>query len=130
VSSQAEKITKFEAACADLEREKESVTTIYRRLSEKHKMFTEKAEREKAELVQAHASEVAKLQGDLDLETRSYTEYHQIVLHWLHELHETVASSFNEVQAWCLPFPDRGTKIEEMIEWVAGEVKTVPDTVW
>jgi hypothetical protein len=42
VSSQAEKITKFEAACANLECEKESVTTIYRRLSEKHKMFTEK----------------------------------------------------------------------------------------
>jgi hypothetical protein len=40
-----------------------------------------------------------------------------------------VASSFNEVQVWCLPFPGKGAKVEEMIEWVVGEVKMVPDTV-
>jgi hypothetical protein len=31
---------------------------------------------------------------------------------------------------WCFPFPGKGTKIEEMIDWVAGEVNTVPGTVW
>jgi hypothetical protein len=41
-----------------------------------------------------------------------------------------VALSFNEVQACCLPFPSRGVKVEEMIEWVAEEVKTASDTVW
>jgi hypothetical protein len=29
-----------------------------------------------------------------------------------------------------LSFPSRGVKVEEMIKWVAKEVKTVPDTVW
>jgi hypothetical protein len=29
-----------------------------------------------------------------------------------------------------LPFPDRGAKVEEIIGWVVGEVKVVPDTVW
>jgi hypothetical protein len=29
-----------------------------------------------------------------------------------------------------LPFPDRGAKVEEIIDWVVGEVKVVPDTVW
>jgi pyruvoyl-dependent arginine decarboxylase (PvlArgDC) len=69
--SQAKKITELEAACADLKREKEHNCW----LSEKHKVFTEKAEREKTELVETHAAEVAKLRGYLDLETRSYTEY-------------------------------------------------------
>jgi hypothetical protein len=85
-------------------------------------MFTEKAEREKTEL--------ARLRGDLDLETRSYTEYHLDVHCRLHELHEVVASSFGEVKARCFPFPARGTKIEEMIHWVVREVKTMSDTVW
>jgi hypothetical protein len=40
-----------------------------------------------------------------------------------------VASYFNEVHAQWLPFPGKGAKVEEMIGWVAGEVKTVPDTV-
>jgi hypothetical protein len=79
-------------------------------------MFTETTEREKMELVETHATELAKLWGDMDLETHSYTEYLQNVHRQLHELHKMVASSFNEVQAWCLPFPR--------------EVKTVPDTVW
>jgi hypothetical protein len=41
-----------------------------------------------------------------------------------------VASSFNKIQARCLPFPGRGAKEEEIIEWVAEEMKTVSDTVW
>jgi hypothetical protein len=49
--------------------------------------------------VKAHAVEVAKLHGDLDLEMHSYTEYRQTVHRRLHKLHETVASSFDEVQA-------------------------------
>jgi hypothetical protein len=64
------------------------------------------------------------------LETRSYTEYHQNVRFRLHELHEAEASSFNEVHTWCLSFPGKGVKVEEMIKWVAREAKTVPDTVW
>jgi hypothetical protein len=41
-----------------------------------------------------------------------------------------VASSFDEVQAQCLPFPDKGAKVEEMIDLVVGEVKAMLDTVW
>jgi hypothetical protein len=67
---------------------------------------------------------------DLDLETHSYTEYRQNVRQWLHELHEVGASSFEEVKVQCLPFPDKGTKVEEMIDWVIEEVKAVPDIVW
>jgi hypothetical protein len=74
--------------------------------------------------------ELAIFRGDLELDTRSYTEYHQNVRCWLHKLHKIVASSFDEVKMQCLPFPDKGVKIEEMINWVAGEVKTLPDTVW
>jgi hypothetical protein len=42
----------------------------------------------------------------------------------LRELHETMASPFDKVKARCLPFLVRGMKVEEMIDWVAGEVKT------
>jgi hypothetical protein len=74
--------------------------------------------------------EFPKLRGDLDLETRSYTEYHQSVGRWLHKLHETMVSLFNEIQVRCLPFPSRGVKMEEMFEWVGEEVKTMLDIVW
>jgi hypothetical protein len=86
-------------AYVDLKREKENVTTGYRRLAAKHDAFVEKVEQEKVKLMEAHMMEVAKLHGDMDLETRSYMEYHQIVRHWLCELHEIVASSFDEIQA-------------------------------
>jgi hypothetical protein len=81
-------------------------------------------------LVEAHAVELAKLRGDLDLEMRSYTEYHQTVSRRLRELHEALASSFDKVKAQCLPFPDKCAKVEEMIDWVVGEVKVVLDIVW
>jgi hypothetical protein len=48
----------------------------------------------------------------------------------LRRLHEAVASSFEEVKAQCLPFPDNGMKVEEMIDWVIEEVKAIPDNVW
>jgi hypothetical protein len=115
-------------ACADLKREKESIAAGYRRLSEK--AFIEKTEQEKMELVEIHATELASLRGDLDLKTRSYMEYRQNVWHQLRELHETVASSFEEVKAQCFPFPGKAAKIEEMIDWVDREVKTMLDTVW
>jgi hypothetical protein len=28
------------------------------------------------------------------------------------------------------PFPDKGVKVEEMIDWVIEEVKAIPDNVW
>jgi hypothetical protein len=80
--------------------------------------------------VEAHAAELAKLHDDLDLQTHSYMEYRQIVHCMLHEFHETVASSFDEVKAQCLPFPSKCVKVEEMINWVFEEVKAVPETVW
>jgi hypothetical protein len=52
----------------------------------------------------------------LDLETHSYIEYHQTVRHRLHELHDEVASLFEEVKVQFLPFPDKGAKVEEMID--------------
>jgi hypothetical protein len=52
------------------------------------------------------------------------------VRHQLDKPNETIASSFEEIKAQCLPFTGKGTKIEEMIDWVAREVKTVSDTVW
>jgi hypothetical protein len=85
-------------------------------LSEKHKALAERAVPDKTKLVEALVVELAKLHGDLDLETRSYTEYHQTMHRRLHELHKTVASSFDEVKAQCLPFPDKGMKVEEMID--------------
>jgi uncharacterized coiled-coil protein SlyX len=97
--SQADKITKLEATCTNLKREKDKVTDSYRRLSEKHKALAERAEQDKTKLPEAHAVELTMLHGDLDQEMRSYTEYHQIVCHLLRELHETVASSFDEVKA-------------------------------
>jgi hypothetical protein len=44
MNSQAEKITLLETAYADLKREKESITTSYQRLLDKHKMFTKNAD--------------------------------------------------------------------------------------
>jgi hypothetical protein len=102
----------------------------YQRLLEKHKALNEKPEQEKDRVAEVHTVDLAKLHADLDLETHSYMEYRQTVHRWLHELHETVASSFDEVKAQCLPFPDKGAKVEEMIDLVALEVKAVPDTIW
>jgi hypothetical protein len=85
-------------------------------LPEKHKSLGEKAEQDMAKLVEAHVTELTKLYIDLDLETWSYIEYCQNVYRQLHELHRTAASSFDEVKVQCLPFPDKGTKVEEMID--------------
>jgi uncharacterized coiled-coil protein SlyX len=113
---QADKITELEATCTNLKREKDKVIDVYQRLSEKHKALAKKAEQNKMKLAEAHAVELAKLRGDLDLETHNYIEYHQTVRCRLHELHETIASSFDEVKVQCLPFSDKGAKVEEMID--------------
>jgi hypothetical protein len=110
--------------------EKDNLHAGYQRLSEKHKALNEKAKQENEKLVEAQAVELTNLCGDLDLETYGYTKYHQTVRRRLHKLHEMVASSFDEVKAQCLPFPGKGEKVEEMIDWVTGEVKAVLDTVW
>jgi hypothetical protein len=46
-----------------------NVIAGYRRLSEKHKRLEEKAEREKAEAVEAHTSQLARLNEELAKET-------------------------------------------------------------
>jgi hypothetical protein len=120
--SQANRIIELEEPCADFKCEKDKVIDGYRRLAEKHKSTTK--------LVEAHAVELTKLHVDLDLETRNYTEYLQNMRRRLRELHEIVASSFDEVKVQCLPFPNKGAKVEEMIDWVFGEVKAVSDTIW
>jgi hypothetical protein len=86
--------------------------------------------REPNKVTEAHAADVTKLHVDLDLETQSYTEYRQTVCYRLRNLHKVVALLFEEVKAQCLPFPNNGAKVEEMIDWVVREVKAVPDTVW
>jgi hypothetical protein len=78
----------------------------YRRLLDKHKALTERAEQE----VKAHATKVARILGELNEETQGYTDYHQNVCRGLRQLHEYVASSFAEVKAQCLPFPGKGVK--------------------
>jgi hypothetical protein len=95
---------------------KDKVTDCYRRLAEKHKSLAEKSEHDKTKLVEAHADGLTNLRADFDLETHSYTEYHQNVRRRLCELHEVVGSSFEEVKAQGLPFPDKGVKEEEMID--------------
>jgi uncharacterized coiled-coil protein SlyX len=75
--SQADRITELEATCIDFKHENDKVTDGYRRLAEKHKSLIERAKHEKAKLAEAHATEVTKLRANLDLETRSYTEYLQ-----------------------------------------------------
>jgi hypothetical protein len=77
--SQAEKIAELEMTCADLKHEKQCVAAGYRRLSDKHKVFIEKTEQEKTELVEIHATVLARLRGDLDLETCSYTKIEGIL---------------------------------------------------
>jgi hypothetical protein len=109
---------------------KGKVTDGYRRLAEKPKSLAKKAQQDKTKLAEDHATKLTKLHADLDLETHSYTEYRQNVCRRLCELHKTVASSFDEVKVQCLPFPNIGEKVEEMIDWVVGEVKAMPDTVW
>jgi hypothetical protein len=128
--SRAERITELEATCADFKREKDKVTDVYRRLEEKYKSLTERAKHEKTKVAEAHAADVTKLHVDLDLETQSYTEYRQTVYYRLRNLHKVVALLFEEVKAQCLPFPNNGAKVEEMIDWAVREVKAVPDTVW
>jgi hypothetical protein len=50
------------------------VTAGYRRLSVKHKALAEKTDLERAQLAETQV-ELRKLCDNLDLETRSYTEY-------------------------------------------------------
>jgi uncharacterized coiled-coil protein SlyX len=114
--SQADRIIELMATCVDFKREKDKVTDGYRRLAKKHKSLAEKAEHEKTKLAEAQATELTKLHAYLDLETHSYTKYCHNVHRRLHELHEAVASTFEEVKAQCLPFPDKGVKVEEMID--------------
>jgi hypothetical protein len=130
VDAQARKIEELESACAVLKMEKENLTAGYRKLSEKHKMFIERAELEKAELAKAQAAEVAKITEELDRETQGYTEYRLNVRHPLRNLHDVVASSFGEVKAWCFPVLARNAKVEDLIDWVGEEVKAMPGAVW
>jgi hypothetical protein len=64
------------------------------------------------------------------METCSYTEYCQNVRDQFCDLHQALASSFDEVRAQCMHFPNKGMVVEEMIDWIAEEVKAVTDTVW
>jgi formate-dependent nitrite reductase membrane component NrfD len=41
-----------------------------------------------------------------------------------------VVLNLDEVKVQCLPFPARNAKVDEMIDFVAGEVKIVSGTVW
>jgi hypothetical protein len=59
----------------------------YQRLAGIHKMFTKKVERKKMELAETHAMELARVKGELDLETQSYTNYRLNVRHRLRYLH-------------------------------------------
>jgi hypothetical protein len=72
--------------------------------------------RKRTKLVKAHSTELAKVEGELDQETRNYTNYRLIMRHHLHHLHEIVASIFDEVRVRCLPFPDKSAKVEEFID--------------
>jgi hypothetical protein len=47
----------------------------------------------------------------------------------IQNLQKTVASSFDVVKAQCLPFSVKGVIVEEMIHWIAEEIKAVPNTV-
>jgi hypothetical protein len=53
-------------ACANLRLEKENVTVGYQRLLEKHKALVERVERKKAELAEAHTTELAEVKVELD----------------------------------------------------------------
>jgi hypothetical protein len=128
--SQADRIVELKPTCTNFKCEKDKVTYAYRRLPEKHKSLAEKAKHDKTKLAEAHTTELTKHHAYLDLETRSYTEYRQNVRRQLHELHKAVALSFEEVKVQCLPFPDKGAKVEEVIDWIVREVKVVPDTIW
>jgi hypothetical protein len=130
VNAQALNIAELEAACTNLKLEKENLMTSYWKLLEKHKILVEKAELEKAEITEVHAAEVAKINDGLDKETQDYTDYHLNVRHRLRTLHDVVASSFGEVNAWCFPFPARNVKVEDLINWVGEEVKAMPRTLW
>jgi hypothetical protein len=41
----------------------------------------------------------------------------------IQNLQKTVASSFDVVKAQCLPFSVKGVIVEEMIHWIAEEIK-------
>jgi uncharacterized coiled-coil protein SlyX len=106
--SQADEIAELEATCADLMHGKDKLTDGYQRLVEKHKSL----EQDMVKLAEVDASELTKLHDDLDLEMRSYTEHRQNVRCRLRKLLEIVASSFDEVKAQCMPFPNKGVKVE------------------
>jgi uncharacterized coiled-coil protein SlyX len=110
--SQAKNIAELEATCVNLRHRKDKLTDGYRRLAKKHKSF----EQDMAKLAGANAAEVTKLCDDLDLETRSYTEYRQNVRHQLHEIHDTVSSSFDKVEAQCMLFLDKGIKVDGLLD--------------
>jgi predicted nuclease with TOPRIM domain len=95
VEMQSQKIAEIEVACADLKQEKENLTAGYRRLLEKHKALIEEAEREKTKLVEAQATELAGIKGEMDKETQDYTDYCIDVRPHLCVLHKVVASSFD-----------------------------------
>jgi phage host-nuclease inhibitor protein Gam len=112
-----------------LKLKKENVIAGYQRLSEKHKELGEKAEQEKAEIAEAHTVELAEVRDELAKETQGYMDYCLYVRQCLRDLHEMLAASFGEVMVQWLPFLTRNASVEELINWVAEEVKAVPRTV-
>jgi hypothetical protein len=114
VEMQSQKIAEIEVACADLKQEKENLTAGYRRLLEKHKALIEEAEREKTKLVEAQATELAGIKGEMDKETQDYTDY-------------CIDGGFFIRR---LPFPTRNAKVKDLIDWVGEEVQVVSDNVW
>jgi hypothetical protein len=131
--AQAKRIAELEEACANLKLKKENVTTGYRRLAEKYKRLEEKAtaiEREKADAVEAHATQLAEVEEKLAKEMQDYTDYHWDVRHILHELHEVLKASLGEVGARCLPFPVKNALIDDYIDWFEEEVKVVQGVIF
>jgi hypothetical protein len=98
-------------------------------LLDKHIALVVKTEQKKAELMEAHAVELAEVKEYLEREMQDCKDYHLNIQRHLRGLHEVVASSLGEVKARSLPFLAQNVKVEELIDWVSGVVKAVPDTM-
>jgi hypothetical protein len=60
---------------------------------------------------------------------KKFRDYHLSHCKWLCELHAALEGALNEVGMRCLPYPEKGRTIGDVITWFKKEIQALPDTV-
>jgi hypothetical protein len=107
----------------ELELRRGSLTVGYRQLNEKYKKLEESVgawQRENAEVEKSCQARIDKIEG----------EFERFRVHFrrsLRDLHYELEDVLSNLGARCLPYPEKGTPMRDLIKWFEGEVKSLPE---